>query len=35
MTDSFLFWHGGYFNVALNFEKVSTKLDETMFPLSS
>jgi len=35
MTDSFLFWYGRYFNVALNFEKVSSKLDETTFPLSS
>jgi len=35
MTDSFLFWYDRYFNVAFNFEKVSTKIDEMTFPLSS
>jgi len=35
MTDSFLFLYGKYFNVALNFEKVSMKLDETTFLLTN
>ncbi len=26
MTDLFLFWHGKYFNVALNFEKISSNI---------